>query len=278
MDIFYALPRANALMRHCGDLARGARNRVALLRPATVDAIILSILGVVIFVAEYSFELAPIFFQFALDHEEWEVDNIIFVVFILSIGFAVFSFRRVKELAIEMKARRGAELEAKKLARHDPLTGLPNRRFFVEMLGEVLQTATPDSRAAVLMLDLDGFKQINDAYGHAIGDQTLIEFAQRITAVMRPGAVFIRVGGDEFAVIVPNIKSLDDPTALARRIVAAVTEPFSIRPILDIGWRRRRNSDRAVGWHGAGDSGSARRPRALSRQGGRPFLRPFFRA
>src|SRR5476651_1779502 len=81
------------------------------------------------------------------------------------------------------------------------------------------------------MLDLDGFKSINDAYGHAVGDQALIEFAQRISAIMRAGAVFIRVGGDEFAVIVPNIKSLDDPTGLARRIVAAVAEPFLIGQI-----------------------------------------------
>ena len=78
------------------------------------------------------------------------------------------------------------------------------------------------------MLDLDGFKSINDAYGHAVGDQALIEFAQRISAIMRPGAVFIRVGGDEFAVIVPNIESLDGPAALARRIIAAVAEPFLI--------------------------------------------------
>jgi diguanylate cyclase (GGDEF)-like protein len=126
-----------------------------------------------------------------------------------------------------MEARRGAELEAKKLARHDPLTGLPNRRFFVETLGEVLQTTIADSQSAVLMLDLDGFKSVNDAYGHAVGDQTLMEFAQRVSAIMREGAVFTRIGGDEFAIIVPNI-SLDGPSTLARRIVGAVAEPFSI--------------------------------------------------
>jgi diguanylate cyclase (GGDEF)-like protein len=81
------------------------------------------------------------------------------------------------------------------------------------------------------MLDLDGFKSINDAYGHAVGDHALIEFAQRISAVMRAGAVFVRIGGDEFAVIVPNIKSLDDLTALARRIVTAVAEPILIGQI-----------------------------------------------
>jgi diguanylate cyclase (GGDEF)-like protein len=230
MHMNYGTPVARALM-HSGQLVRRTRNGIASLRPATLDAIIISIFSVIIFIVEYFYDLAPQLFQFAMDYREWEVDNLIFVVFVMSIGSAVFIYRRVKELAVEMKARRSAELEAKKLARHDPLTGLPNRRFFVETLGEVLLTTTTDSQSAVLMLDLDGFKSINDAYGHAVGDQALIEFAQRISAVMRSGAVFIRIGGDEFAVIVPNIKSLDGPTALARRIVAAVAEPFLIGQI-----------------------------------------------
>jgi predicted signal transduction protein with EAL and GGDEF domain len=200
MQTNHGIPHAPALIRYSGKLARRAGNDVAPIRPATLDAIIISIFGIIIFLVEYFYDLAPKLFQFATDNEEWELDNLIFVVFVLSIGFAVFSYRRVRELAVEMKARRAAELEAKKLARHDPLTGLPNRRFFVETLGEVLLTTTADSRSAVLMLDLDGFKSVNDAYGHMIGDRTLIEFAQRISAIMCPGAVFIRIGGDEFAI------------------------------------------------------------------------------
>jgi diguanylate cyclase (GGDEF)-like protein len=222
---------ARALLRNSRQLACRAMTGVASLRPATRDAIVLSTLGLIAFFVEYYNDLAPKLFLFGLKYREWEVDNLIFLVFVMSIGFVIFSYRRVKELAIEMNARRSAELEAKKLARHDPLTGLPNRRFFVEMLGEVLLTTTADSQSAVLMLDLDGFKSINDAFGHAIGDRTLIEFAKRISAIMRAGAVLTRIGGDEFAIIVPNIKSLDDPTALARRIVAAVAEPFLIGQI-----------------------------------------------
>jgi diguanylate cyclase (GGDEF)-like protein len=231
MHLIYDTRIVRALMRFSEQLSRRTRNRVALLPPATLDAIFISIVGGVIFLAEYRYNLAPLLFQFGLDNQEWEIDNLIFVVFTLSIGFAVFSYRRVRELAVEMKARRSAELEAKNLSRHDPLTGLPNRRFFVEMLAEVLLTTTPDSRSAVLMLDLDRFKSINDAYGHAVGDQVLIEFAQRISAIMRAGAALIRVGGDEFAVIAPKIVSLDGLTALARRITAAVAEPFLIGPI-----------------------------------------------
>jgi diguanylate cyclase (GGDEF)-like protein len=215
---------ARSLMRNSGRLAHWTRNGVP---SATLDVIIIAIFSIILLSVEYFYDLAPQLFQFALDYQEWEVDNLIFVGFVMSIGCAIFSYRRLRELAVEMEARRGAELEAKKLARHDPLTGLPNRRFFVETLGEVLQTTIADSQSAVLMLDLDGFKSVNDAYGHAVGDQTLMEFAQRVSAIMREGAVFTRIGGDEFAIIVPNI-SLDGPSTLARRIVGAVAEPFSI--------------------------------------------------
>jgi diguanylate cyclase (GGDEF)-like protein len=230
MHSIYGTPIIRALT-HGGHLVRLIRNGMASFRPATLDAAVITIAVAVIYAFSDFYDLPPKLFQLGTDYADWDIDDAIFVIFFMSIGFAIFSYRRVKELSIEMKARRVAELEAKKLARHDPLTGLPNRRFFVETLGEVLLTTNSDSRSAVLMLDLDGFKSINDAYGHAVGDQALIEFAQRISALMRAGAVFVRIGGDKFAVIVPNIKSLDDLTALARRIVTAVAEPILIGQI-----------------------------------------------
>ena len=230
MHSIYGTPIIRALT-HRGHLVRLIRNGMASFRPATLDAAVITIAVAVIYAFSDFYDLPPKLFQLGTDYADWDLDDAIFVIFFMNIGFAIFSYRRVKELSIEMKARRVAELEAKKLARHDPLTGLPNRRFFVETLGEVLLTTNSDSRSAVLMLDLDGFKSINDAYGHAVRDHALIEFAQRISAVMRAGAVFVRIGGDEFAVIVPNIKSLDDLTALARRIVTAVAEPILIGQI-----------------------------------------------
>jgi diguanylate cyclase (GGDEF)-like protein len=231
MHLIYSKQNYRALTRDFGDLVRNTLSAITSLAPATFDAIAISILAVIVFSLEYYYDIAPKFFEFAIEYEEWELDNLIFVVFVMSIGFAIFSYRRMKETTLEMKARRGAEMEARTLSRHDPLTGLPNRRYFVELLGEMLLTTTADSFSAVLMLDLDGFKAINDAYGHAVGDLVLIEFANRVSAVMRSGAVFIRVGGDEFAVIVPNIRSLDNPTALARRIVTTVADPFLIGQI-----------------------------------------------
>ena len=140
------------------------------------------------------------------------------IVIVIVVGFAV---RYRGKLS-------AAEVEAHNLARHDPLTGLPNRRFFSETLDECLRGASDTQKLAVLMLDLDGFKMINDRHGHAVGDKALSEFARRVSTLLRADSVLARIGGDEFVIIMPNIDSLDDPTNLARRIAAAVTEPFLI--------------------------------------------------
>jgi diguanylate cyclase (GGDEF)-like protein len=220
--------RANALLQDYSQLIRKTWNGIDWRRQEIRDGAFILALGVVAYACARLFSLGPKLFQFGIDNARWDIDDLIFVVFLMSLAFATYSYRRVKDLSREMEARRKAEMEAHKLARHDPLTGLPNRRFFVERLGEVLSKTTTTSRSAVLMLDLDGFKSINDTYGHAVGDRALTQFAERISAIMRVGAFFTRVGGDEFAIIVPDISSLDNPTALARRIEVAVTEPFLV--------------------------------------------------
>jgi diguanylate cyclase (GGDEF)-like protein len=220
--------RANALLQDYSQLIRKTWNSIDWRRQEIRDGAFILALGVVAYACARLFSLGPKLFQFGIDNARWDIDDLIFVVFLMSLAFATYSYRRVKDLSREMEARRKAEMEAHKLARHDPLTGLPNRRFFVERLGEVLSKTTTASRSAVLMLDLDGFKSINDTYGHAVGDRALTQFAERISAIMRVGAFLTRVGGDEFAIIVPDISSLDNPTALARRIEVAVTEPFLV--------------------------------------------------
>ena len=227
----YDTQRASTFMRYSVSLLRRKWNGIDWrVREIRDSVLILGIFAAVWACTEW-FDLAPKFFHFGTDHADWEFDDLIFVFCVMSVVFAIYSFRRMKDLSREMKARRSAELEALKLARHDPLTGLPNRRFFVERLSEVLLTTTDVSRSAVLMLDLDGFKSINDAYGHAVGDQALIMFAERVSPIMRSGAMLTRIGGDEFAVIVPDISSLDNPTALARRIEVATAEPYLIEHI-----------------------------------------------
>ena len=174
------------------------------------------------------YDFALTLFQFGIDHADYQADDIIFVVFVLGVAMIVYGFRRYQDLSREIKARTSAEMEARNLARHDPLTGLPNRRFFVEKLDECLGHASETRQVAVFMLDLDGFKLINDTHGHAMGDQALSEFAHRVSAILRPENVLARIGGDEFSIIMPKINSPDDLTNLARRIGSIVAEPFMI--------------------------------------------------
>jgi diguanylate cyclase (GGDEF)-like protein len=178
------------------------------------------------------FDVGDLFLKFAdfvKEYEDWGLDDLVLMSFMLCISLMVFSFRRLQDLSREMKGRAAAEDQALKLARHDPLTDLPNRRLFTEKLDDALRRTTSEGcRTAVLMLDLDGFKAINDTYGHVAGDQILLEVGERISKVIRPDTLLARVGGDEFAIVVPNIASLDDPAGLARRIVGALAEPFMI--------------------------------------------------
>lgn len=206
------------------------------LRRDVRDAIVLLGLALIGIPFAHSYKLPDQLMDFARDHEEWEVDDIIFMCLWLSVAWVVYAFRRHRDLTREIEARRNAELEARSLARHDPLTGLPNRRFFDEKLTEYLRGASDAHRAAVLMLDLDGFKAVNDLHGHGAGDKALTEFSKRISAALRADSVLARIGGDEFGIVMPKIESLDDPTHLARRIVGAVAQPFQIdNTLMDIG-------------------------------------------
>jgi diguanylate cyclase (GGDEF)-like protein len=200
-------------------------------RPDIRDSVFILGVTALASVLAHLYELGPHLFQLGHDYAEWELDDIIFVVFVLSIAMMIYSFRRYLDLSREIKARITAEHEALKLARHDPLTGLPNRRFFEQKLEEYLGAASAAHQVAIFVLDLDGFKVVNDVYGHAVGDKSLTEFAQRISGIVRGDAFFARVGGDEFAIIMPHIGSLDEPTNLARRIAAAVAEPFVVENV-----------------------------------------------
>ena len=192
------------------------------------DGLVIFGWAMVIYAWAHFGEIPPKLLQFAIDNADYEVDDAVFIVFMLSIALLVFTWRRMRDLDREVKARRAAESTAQRLARHDPLTGLPNRRFFNEKLDDALHCKGKEGcRVAVLMLDLDGFKSINDVHGHVVGDQALVEFAERIAKASR-SALVARVGGDEFAMVLPNIRSLDEPAAIARRISSAVGEPFVI--------------------------------------------------
>ena len=123
-------------------------------------------------------------------------------------------------------------------AQHDDLTGLPNRRLLAERAAAAL--ATSELRkvsCAVFAIDLDGFKEVNDRYGHEVGDVTLREIAARLTRVMRPQDTVARRGGDEFAVLVPDVGSVLEVERIATRLLQAIEQPLvqqQGRPTLSI--------------------------------------------
>ena len=124
--------------------------------------------------------------------------------------------------------RKVLEEQLKHQAFHDPLTGLANRALFVDRVEHALARGERDGmRVAVLFVDLDDFKTINDSLGHNGGDEVLVAVAGRLRECFRPGDTFARFGGDEFAILVEDT-SLSNATSVAYRIVDALSEPFSI--------------------------------------------------
>ncbi|MGE5656835.1 MAG: PAS domain S-box protein [Actinomycetota bacterium] len=113
---------------------------------------------------------------------------------------------------------------------HDALTRLPNRALFLERLGQAIRRSKQyvDYKFAVLFLDLDRFKVVNDSLGHIVGDQLLITIARRLVACLRPSDTVARLGGDEFTILLDNIQSISDATFIANRIQQEFASPFQL--------------------------------------------------
>jgi diguanylate cyclase (GGDEF)-like protein/PAS domain S-box-containing protein len=126
--------------------------------------------------------------------------------------------------------RRTAELRLQHDALHDTLTGLPNRTLFIDRVNQILQRShrNPESGCAVLFLDVDRFKLVNDSLSHAVGDHLLIALAGRVSAALRPGDTVARLGGDEFTVLLEGIIEAPDASVVAERILQSFDEAFNI--------------------------------------------------
>lgn len=124
---------------------------------------------------------------------------------------------------------REAEARAVYLAEHDPLTGLSNRSRLTEKLSEaIVGSGRSQAKVGLLLLDLDGFKQVNDRYGHVAGDELLRVVARRLSGHVRSGDTVSRIGGDEFCVIQTGVEQPSGAFALAQRLIRALEEPVII--------------------------------------------------
>jgi diguanylate cyclase (GGDEF)-like protein len=134
------------------------------------------------------------------------------------------------QLHQEMSARQRIQLEVQAMAKHDALTGLPNRALFINHLIKAIEKLQqqPDHVFAVLFLDCDRFKLVNDSLGHVVGDLLLVEISGRLKSCQRLTDTLARIGGDEFAILLEGIQSINDAIRVTERIQAELTTPFHI--------------------------------------------------
>ena len=136
---------------------------------------------------------------------------------------------RVVGTVQDITERKALERQLEHQALHDPLTDLPNRLLFMDRLEHALaRTERREESIAVLFLDLDNFKLINDSFGHAVGDQLLLQVADRLDSCMRPQDTVARFGGDEFTILLEDGAQVDDATLVAKRIIEALRAPFAL--------------------------------------------------
>lgn len=116
------------------------------------------------------------------------------------------------------------------LAFYDAVTGLPNRHFFQERIEQTVSNALRyQQRCCLMFIDLDDFKIVNDTLGHHIGDELLHEVGRRLSSILRGNDMVCRIGGDEFAVILENVKDMHTPAMLAEKIISALSEPTTMQ-------------------------------------------------
>ncbi len=170
------------------------------------DWAILLVTPILAYALGSAFDLAEQFEVWMEAHEAWELDELLIMPLFFSIALIVVLVRQVRALD--------------KAAYSDMLTGLPNRRAFDEALEERAATGY-----TLMFMDLDGFKVVNDRYGHRRGDDLLEASARRLEAALPPEALISRFGGDEFCVLLPAYSSAEPALELADHIVAVLKEP-----------------------------------------------------
>ena len=161
--------------------------------------------------------------QITVEQAKFELDEALLLGALLAFTLLAFGARHYFAQRREMARRIAAERQARELAYQDVLTGLPNRRQFDDALKAAI-AAPPRAGAAhgVFLLDLNGFKQINDVHGHGVGDEVLVVVAQRLAAAMRDGDMVARFGGDEFAILATHLAGPEAATNVALRVIDAL--------------------------------------------------------
>ena len=160
-------------------------------------------------------------------------DRILVTALLLNLALIIFGWRRCHDLQLEIAERKRAEEHARQLASRDPLTGLLNRRSLAEMAAALLEGGNLAPQAAMMVVDLDHFKEMNDRYGHAAGDALLRNVAAKIAQCVPDAACCGRLGGDEFAILLlGDAAAPQRATRSANDIVRRISEPIEVEGVL----------------------------------------------
>jgi len=154
--------------------------------------------------------------------ERLDFNGLLALIVVIPFGATVFATRRYRDAVV-------AQRELAHLSDHDPLTRLPNRRNLgLVLLSAITEAHELSSRAGVMFVDLDGFKAVNDTYGHEVGDRLMIEVAGRLRVLCRDNLWVVRYGGDEFVIINPSPPSQESCVTFAKRLVTRLSQPFEL--------------------------------------------------
>jgi len=203
-----------AIRRHPGASAR--------------DAVMIGFVMMIAVLLALEYELTALWDEMTEGERRISVEEIFALTLLLAAGICLFVVRRVHDIREDLARELALEAETgaiRKLAMQDPLTGLPNRRVLEAALGKALETPRePGKRHAFYVLDLNGFKRVNDGYGHAAGDAVLRAIAERFRRAARKGDLVARLGGDEFAVLAADIDSRETALEIGERFMAALVD------------------------------------------------------
>lgn len=186
------------------------------------EVLCLMMIGACVWIAGTQLGIFKVLVELSADNR---LSDLVMLMICMSFGLLAAAVRKSLKLRKVMLARDGAQARAESVARHDAMTGLANRRLFRETLDERLAKAGGVPPVAVLLIDLDRFKPVNDVHGHAAGDAVLCAIADRLRSLLPHGNTAARLGGDEFAVLFDYGTDAEGVARLAQQIIGSVAKP-----------------------------------------------------
>lgn len=168
-------------------------------------------------------------YRWAAHHQRWKADNLLVLLGLSLVYLALFVWRKWVMATAEIMRLEALQRELERRVTHDALTGLSNRILFMDRLKHAIERALREqAMIAVVFVDLDGFKAVNDRLGHVAGDELLVQVANRLERCIRSADTVSRLSGDEFGVLLEDVEDARQVRQVAARIIEEVSVPFAL--------------------------------------------------